>query len=125
MRFADSIVLRDVEYERMPDGAQRPRVRHRRVFCNRLAVGESARLACAAEGLRGAVRVRVRSAEYRGEGFAVWEGREMTVEGASSSGEFTTLTIAERLGSDQREPAVPPPEEPDAPNQEPGEEDGE
>lgn len=100
MRFNDDILLRRVEWERMPDGVQRPRVRHRRVFCNRLAVGEAARAAGAAEGLKGQVRVRVRSGEYGGEQFAVWRGREMTVEGASSGGEFTTLTLAERLGSD-------------------------
>lgn len=106
MRFSDSIVLRSIEWRREPDGVQRPHVRERRVFCNRLSIGEAARAAGAAEGLRGAVRVQVRSAEYEREQFAVWEGREMTVEGASSGGEFTTLTIAERLGSDL--PEEPP-----------------
>ena len=40
---------------------------------------------------------QVRSADYRGEQYAVLGGAEMTVQDASDQGEYTVLTLAERL----------------------------
>lgn len=99
MRFNDSIVLMDKTWERMPNGAQVPVCTQRQVFCNRMSIGLSARLAGGAEGLMGAERVRVRALEYQGEQFAVYQGRELTIDSVSSNGEFATLTMTQRLGT--------------------------
>lgn len=98
MRFNATVTLCGQEFEVDENGSQRAVATEREVFCNPMSVGFSARLAGAAEGLMAAQRVRVRALEYRGEQFAVYQGRHMTVDSVSRNGEFATLTMTERLG---------------------------
>ncbi len=97
MKFSEVVTLRKASREKRPDGTFETSTEDRDVFFNRYRTGLEARLAGASEGLRRMATGQVRSADYRGEQYAVLGGAEMTVQDASDQGEYTVLTLAERL----------------------------
>lgn len=99
MKFSEVLTLRRVEREKRPDGTFSSEDVDREVFFNRYRVGLESRLAGAREGLYGVVEGQVRSSEYLGEQMALLDGREYTVAGVSDQGEYTVLTLSERLSN--------------------------
>ena len=71
------------------------------VFVNRYTIGLSSYMAAQEAGLHADAEVQLRSVDYGGEDIAILDGTEYTVERVSDSGDFTTLTLAKRLGHEQ------------------------
>lgn len=96
-RFSETIVLRRLEHSQNAEGVMTETTEDTEAFFNRYTVGLDARLAGRSSGLKGLATGQVRSCDYAGQQYAVLNGKEYTVEDASDSGEFTVLTLAERL----------------------------
>lgn len=96
-RFSETITLRRVASSVDDGGRCVEESEDTEVFFNRYTLGLQARLAGGSDGLLGAVEGQVRSIDYAGQQSAVLGGREYTVSDASDAGEFTRLTLTERL----------------------------
>lgn len=85
----------------------------RTVFCNSMTIGLMAmanlrssdiRLANSTEpldmGLRNEHMIQVRAIDYQGEDRCVYHDEEYEILYMSGSGEFRTLTLAQRIGND-------------------------
>lgn len=99
-RFSEVIALVSVSTDVGADGTPRREEASTEAFFNRFSVSLENRLAGRADGLRGMVEGQVRSVDYAGQQEALLDGRRYTVSEASDSGEFTRLTLTERLSDD-------------------------
>ena len=96
-RFSETAVLRNVTTSIGDDGRGVESVEDSEVFFNRFSLSLQSRLAGGSDGLLGVVEGRVRSVDYSGQQVVVLGGKEYTVADASDSGEFTRMTLTERL----------------------------
>lgn len=71
----------------------------RTVFCNPYTVGASAWAAFIDLGLRLDAEVVVRTVDYEGEGTAVYDGTEYTVEKSDPMGDFTRLKLEKKASN--------------------------
>ncbi len=98
-RFSETMTLRALSHEVSGTGAVKAEAEDTEVFFNRYSLSLSNRLAGAADGLKGMVTGQVRTADYSGQQVALLDGREYSVADANASGDFTTLTLSERLAN--------------------------
>ena len=99
-RFACALTLVDVAVSVNPDGSTSEiRLGERDSFANRRTVGASAYMAARAAGLHPDAEVQLRSSEYSGQQLVEMGGRAYDVEAARDTGEFTVLTLRERVGN--------------------------
>lgn len=96
-RYADVITLRSITHAVNDEGAVVETYEDTDVFANRYYIGLSDRIAGASEGLKGLCEFQVRSIDYAGQGYAVWNDTEYTVNSVSDRGDFTLLTMSVRL----------------------------
>ena len=99
-RFSERITLRELSHEVDDAGCVRSNAEDTTVFFNRFSTSLQNRLAGAADGLKGIVEGQVRSCDYEGQQVALIGGRRYTVADAADTGEFTRLTLAERLSDE-------------------------
>lgn len=98
-RYSETITLREASHEVSDEGAVTQTYEDTEVFFNRYSVSLQQRLAGAAEGLQGMVEGQVRSVDYEGQGIAVLDGEEYTVNQVNDTGEFCVLTLSRRLAN--------------------------
>lgn len=70
------------------------------VFCNEYSVSASAFMAAQAAGLHADAEIQLRTDEYDGQETAILDGQEYSIERVENTGDFTRLTLAERLTND-------------------------
>lgn len=99
-RFSETLTLRKAVTEVSDTGAVKTDWEDSEVFFNRYRLSLSNRLAGAADGLKGMVTGQIRTADYDGQQIALLNGQEYTVTDANDSGDFTAITLSERLGND-------------------------
>ena len=98
-RFSETITLRKASTEVSGTGAVKTAWEDTEVFFNRYSLSLSNRLAGAADGLKGMVTGQIRTADYDGQQAALLGGKEYTVTDANDSGDFTAITLSERLSN--------------------------
>lgn len=98
-RFSEVITLRATTNEVSDIGAVVESNVDTDAFFNRYSLSLANRLAGAADGLKGMVSGQVRTADYDGQQIAIVDGREYTVTDANESGDYTTITLSERLSN--------------------------
>ena len=99
-RFSECITLRALSHETDEEGGVRTDIEDTLVFFNRFSTSLQNRLAGAADGLKGIVEGQMRSCDYSGQQVALIDGRRYTVADAADGGEFTRLTMSERLSDE-------------------------
>lgn len=99
-RFSETVILRKATTEVSDTGAVKTVWEDNEVFFNRYSLSLSNRLAGAADGLKGMVSGQIRTDDYDGQQVALLDEREYTVTDANEAGDFTTLTLSERLSND-------------------------
>ena len=103
MRYGAVITLRGVEVHVGDDGVPRQVHVDQPCFANPFSMGASAYAAARAAGLHADAQFQVRSCDYAGQQSVLADGVAYDVERVEGTGEFTVLTLARRLGSDDEE----------------------
>jgi hypothetical protein len=98
-KYNEVLTLRSVSHEETDTGAIVDVVNDVEVFFNRYTMSIENRLAGAADGFKGLVTGQVRTCDYAGQQIALIGNTKYTVTDAQNSGEFTTLTMAEKLSN--------------------------
>lgn len=97
MRFNSECTLVTLAVSQDAEGNQSYEREETELFCNEYSVSTSSFMAAQAAGLHADAEIEVRSCDYEGQELAVLNGTEYNIERVENTGEFTRLTLAERL----------------------------
>lgn len=97
MRFNSECTLVTLTQTKDEEGNAVYEQQETEVFCNEYSVSTSSFMAAQSAGLHADAEVEIRSCDYEGQEIAVLDGTEYNVERVERTGDFTRLTLAERL----------------------------
>lgn len=103
MRFNSQITLVSVDLIQQPNGSFKEVETKTDVFANRRSIGASTWAAERSIGLHADADVQIRTCDYNGQQYAIFDGTEYSIERVDTSGDFSILTLTNRLANEESE----------------------